>query len=214
VSVRAGSGDVKVTGVKGELRVEAVGGTISATTVGQVRNLRALSGAVRLENAESNDLTVSTLGGPITIHQLRGRTADLRSVSGDITLTDSDTERVTAQSLNGRLEMTGRLARTGRYTLQSQSGDVRLTPATPDFELEATAVNGTVRSDFPLTLSERRDSSVMARQGPLAGRGVRGGRGGRGGRGDGVRVLRGLSGGGGPLVTLRSLTGDITIAHR
>ena len=37
VSVRSGSGDVTVTGVRGELRVEAVSGGITATSVGQVR---------------------------------------------------------------------------------------------------------------------------------------------------------------------------------
>ena len=43
------SGDVTVSGVRGELRVETVGGNIKATSVGQVRLLRTLSGAVSLE---------------------------------------------------------------------------------------------------------------------------------------------------------------------
>jgi DUF4097 and DUF4098 domain-containing protein YvlB len=211
VSVRTGSGDVTVTGVKGELRAEAVSGGIMASGVGQVRALRTLSGAVQLDNAESADLTVSTLSGPVTIRQLKARSADLRSVGGDLLMTDTDSDRVTAQSLTGRVEFTGRLARTGRYTLQSQSGDVRLTPLGPDgFEVEATAVNGTVRSDFPLTVDERRGAG---RLGGRAERGVRAARGGGRG-GGGARVLRGLSGAGGPLVTLRSLNGDISIARR
>ena len=203
VSVRSGSGDVTVTGVRGELRAEAVSGGITATSVGQVRSLRTLSGAVQLENADSSDLTVSTLGGPVTIRQLRTRSADLRTIGGDLIVSDSDAERLSAQSLTGRIELAGRLARTGRYSLQSQSGDVRLSLSDDDFELEAATVNGTVRSDFPITAGDRRETAA----GP--GRVSRAGRGGRG-----AHLLRGLSGDGGPLVTLRTFSGDIAIARR
>jgi hypothetical protein len=204
VSVRSGSGDVTVTGVRGELRAETVGGGITATSVGQVRLLRTLSGAVSLENADSSDVTVSTLGGAVNIRQLKARSADVRTVGGDLIITDSDAERVIAQSLNGRVELAGRLARTGRYSLQSQSGEVRLRPAGDDFELEAATVNGTVRSDYPVTIDDRRDLTRAAARGRGAG---------RAGRGN-ARILRGLSGSGGALVTLRSFSGDITIAKR
>jgi hypothetical protein len=215
VSVRALSGDVTVSGVRGELRVEAVGGNIKATSVGQVRLLRTLSGAVSLENADSSDITVSTLGGAVTIRQLKAQSADLRTVGGDLIISESEAERVMAQSLNGRVELSGRLARTGRYSLQSQSGEIRLLPAGEDFELEAATVNGTVRSDYPLTVDDRRELGGPRGRGRSLARGEgRGGRGvGRGGRGS-ARILRGVSGSGGPLVTLRSFSGDITITKR
>jgi hypothetical protein len=211
VSVRTGSGDVTITGIRGELRAEAVGGSIKATSVGQVRSLRTLSGAVSLENADSSDLTVSTLGGPVTIRQLKARSADLRTVAGDIVIEESDTERLIAQSLSGRIELTGRLARTGRYSLQSQSGNVRLTPTgSNDFELEAATASGSVRSDYELTLEERQ-MTRPGRRGVGVGRGAGIGR--SGGRVS-ARVLRGVSGDGGPLVTVRSFSGSITIARR
>jgi hypothetical protein len=211
VSVRTASGDVTITGIRGELRAEAVGGGIKATSVGQVRMLRTLAGAISLENAESNDLTVSTLGGPLTIRRLKARSADLRTVAGDLVVADSDVERLMAQSLSGRVELTGRLARAGRYSLQSQSGDIRITPiGTDDFELEAATVNGTVQSDFPITVSERREATRptgRARGGRSTGRGARPAR-------VDARILRGLAGGGGPLVTLRTFSGDIAITRR
>lgn len=205
VSVRTASGDVSVTGVRGELRAEAVGGAIKASSLGQVRSLRTLGGSISLENADSSDVTVSTLGGAVTIRQLKARSADLRTVAGDLVVLDSDTERVMAQSLSGRVEFSGRLARTGRYSLQSQSGDVQLSPiGSDDFELEAATVSGTVRSDFAITLDERREPSRPVTRGRA-----------RGGRaGVNARILRGLAGEGGPLVTLRSFGGDITITRR
>jgi hypothetical protein len=211
VSLRSGSGNMTITGVRGELRAEAVGGGITASSVGQVRLVRTLGGPVVLDTVDGDDVTVSTLGGSVTIRQLKARSADLRTVSGDLVVTDSDAERVIAQSLNGRIVLAGRLARTGRYSLQSQSGEVRLIPAGDDFELEAATINGTVRSDFPITLDDRRDlAGATGRTG--RGRGL--GRGpGRGGRGN-ARVLRGISGNGGALVTLRSFSGDIAIAKR
>jgi hypothetical protein len=213
VSIRTGSGDVTVSGIRGELRAEAVGGGIKATSLGQVRLLRTLSGNVSLENAESNDVTVSTLAGAVTIHQLKARSADVRTVSGDLTVTDSESERLIAQSLSGRVEMTGPLARTGRYSLQSQSGDIRFIPiGTEDFELEAATVSGSVRSEFPITVDDRQVSGSDG-----GGRGVGRGRGrGRGAAGSAVnpRIVRGVSGNGGPLVTARSFRGDITISRR
>jgi hypothetical protein len=73
--------------------------------------------------------------------------------------------------------------------------------------VEAATVNGTVRSEFPITLDERRETPAPR------GRLGRAGREGRGGAG-GARLLRGLSGDGGPLVTLRSFSGDISIVRR
>jgi hypothetical protein len=215
VSVRSGSGDVTITGVRGELRVEAVGGDIKATSVGQVRLLRTLSGAISVENVGGDDVTVSTLGGSVNIRQLKARSADLRTVSGDLLVSESEAERVMAQSLSGRVELAGRLARSGRYSLQSQAGSVVLTPTGgDDFELEAATVNGSVRTDFPITLDDRRELTGPSGRGRGVGRGT--GRGtGRGvGRASNARILRGVSGDGGALVTLRSFSGDITIARR
>jgi hypothetical protein len=108
------------------------------------------------------------------------------------------------------VELSGRLARTGRYSLQSQSGEIRLVPGGEDFELEAATVNGTVRSDYPITVDDRREGGgPRGRVGALS----RTGRAGRAGRGN-ARILRGVSGSGGPLVTLRSFSGDITITKR
>lgn len=214
VSVRALSGDVTITGVRGELRAEAVTGSIKATSVAQVRQLRTLSGGVTLENADGTDVMVSTLGGAVTIRQLKAQSADVRTVGGDVIITDSEAERVVAQSLSGRLDLSGRLARTGRYSLQSQSGEIRIAPADDDFELEAASVNGTVRSDFPITVDDRREVDGPRGRGRTPGRGGVGrANAGRGGLGN-ARVLRGVSGSGGPLVTLRSFNGDITITRR
>ena len=218
VTVRSGSGDVTVTGVRGELRAETVGGGITATSVGQVRLLRTLGGAVSLENADSTDVTVSTLNGPVTIRQLKARSADLRTVGGDLAITDSDADRLIAQSLSGRVELVGRLARMGRYSLQSQSGDIRLTPVGgEDFELEAATVSGTVRSDFPLTVDDRRELTGPAGRGRGLARGgrlgVRGARGTGNTAGVNARVLRGVSGSGGAIVTVRSFRGDIVISR-
>ena len=207
VSLRVATGDVTVSAINGELRAESVSGAIRASQVKQLRFLRTLGGDIQVDDAESTDVTVSTLGGAVAIRQLKARVADVRTVSGDLMLAGSDSERVTAQSLTGRVELAGRLARTGRYNLQSQSGDVRLMPNDDGFELEAATVNGTVRCDFPLTLEERRaPASSIERTERLAPRGGR--------LGGSARVLRGLSGDGGPLVTLRSFSGDITIARR
>jgi DUF4097 and DUF4098 domain-containing protein YvlB len=200
VSIRTVAGDVRVADIRGELRIESASSSITASTIAQLRSVRTVSGAIQLDNVESDDMVASSLGGSVTIRGLKARSVDLRSVNGDVRIVDGDAERVTAQTLSGRVEFSGKVARAGRYSLQSRTGDVRFAAgADDDFDLEATTLTGTLRSDVAVTLDERRAE--------------RGARRGGGARGRGGRVMRGLAGQGGALVTLRTVSGSIVVAR-
>jgi DUF4097 and DUF4098 domain-containing protein YvlB len=47
-------------------------------------------------------------------------------VSGDVRLDDATIERADMKSLSGNIDLTGQLARNGRYEITTHSGDVRL----------------------------------------------------------------------------------------
>jgi DUF4097 and DUF4098 domain-containing protein YvlB len=195
VSVRSVSGDVRVTNVRGELRAETVSGNLVLSSLGQLRALKSVSGDIQIDGTEGSDFTMSTVNGAVTARNLKARTIDLTSVSGTVRFTDVDSERVNLSSLNGDIEYAGRLARGGRYELQSHSGDIRVMPTNPSgFEVEAATLSGDVRSDFALTLG---GSLGSGRRGPRA-----------------ARTIRGSFGDGGASLMLRSFNGDITIVRR
>jgi hypothetical protein len=189
VTLRAVSGDVVVSNVRGELSAEAVRGSVTASSVGDVRLLRSVSGPVSVDGAAGDELTASTIGGTITVRRAKARMMDLRSVGGAMQVADSEADRVVMRALTGDIEFGGRISRNGRYDIESRSGRVVVTPAgSAGFEVEAATMGGEFRSDFPLTLR------------------------GAGGRaGQRVRTVRGTFGDGGGLLALRSYNGGITI---
>jgi hypothetical protein len=195
VTLRAGSGDVMVSNVRGELTAEAMNGSVTASSIGDVRLLRSVSGDVSVDGAEGVELTASTIGGAITVRRAKARTMDLRSVGGAVQVTDGDADRVIMRALTGNIEYGGRISRSGRYDMQSRSGRIVVVPAGSEgFDVDAFARSGEFRSDFPLTLRERASGSGRGNQR--------------------VRLVQGTFGDGGGLLTLRSYSGGITIERR
>jgi len=195
VMLRAVSGDVMVSNVRGELTAEAMNGSVTASSVGDVRLLRSVSGAVSVDGAAGPELTASTIGGAITVRRVKARMMDLRSVGGTVQVTDSEADRVIMRALTGDVEFSGRISRNGRYDIQSRSGNVVVAPAGSDgFDVDAAARSGEFRSDFPLTLRGRASGDGRGNQR--------------------VRLVRGTFGDGGGLLTLRSYSGGITIERR
>jgi hypothetical protein len=193
VTLRAVSGDVVVSNVRGELTAEAVSGSVTASSVGDVRLLRSVSGPVSVDGAAGNELMASTIGGTITVRRAKARTMELRSVGGAVRDSDSEADRVAMRALSGDIEFNGRISRNGRYDIESRSGRVLVMPSGSDgFEVEAATRNGEFRSDFPLTLRERGS-------GPRRGNSQR------------IRQVYGTFGDGGGLLTLRSYSGGISI---
>ncbi len=188
VSVTAVAGTVRISRVSGEVRADTVSGDLRISDAGHVRALKTVSGDVELEGVQGDDLVASTVGGSVTARRLKARTLDVRVVGGDLRLVDVDSERVRAQSLSGAIVYDGRLAPAGRYELQAHAGGIEVTPRDgTGFEVEARTFSGSLRSDYPLTLSGR-------------------------GRGrDNRRLIVGTFGNGGALLALRSFSGDIAI---
>jgi hypothetical protein len=190
VTLRTVSGDLRVTNVRGELRAETVSGDVVASQLGRVRTLRAVSGDLQVSDAEGEELTAGTVSGDIIARNVRVRTIDFESVSGDLHFAAIESDRVNLRSISGDIEFAGRLARSGRYELQSHSGDIRLTPdGNTGFDVDANTFSGDIRSDFQLRSGNQ---LVETRRGMN-------------------RSLRGAVGDASAILTLRSFNGDILI---
>ena len=194
VILRSVSGDLRVTNVRGELRAETVSGDVNASGIGRLRGARSVSGDLVLTDIEGEDVTASTVSGDVTARNVRVRSVDLQAVSGDLRFVDATADRVALQTISGTIDYAGRLARNGRYQMQSQSGDIRLTPASDTgFDLEAGSFSGTVRTDLQFRTGGTIDAP---RRGPRA------------------QTLRGTVGDAGAVVTLRSFSGDVAVLRR
>jgi DUF4097 and DUF4098 domain-containing protein YvlB len=194
VSAHTMSGDVKVTNIKGEVRIDTVSGNVTAAGTPAATLLRTMSGDATASGIDhQNELRVSTISGTVVIRSARARSVDADSTSGDVALTDVICDRALVKAFSGDITYSGSLAKTGRYEFKSQSGDVRLTlDAAPGFELDASTFSGSVRSDFPITLPPGQ---------PVGGQGSR-------------RSLRGVVGPGGATLAIKAFSGDITITKK
>jgi DUF4097 and DUF4098 domain-containing protein YvlB len=194
VTLRTVSGDLNIANVRGELRAETVSGDVVASQLGRVRTLKAVSGDIQITDVEGGELTAGTVSGDVIARGLRVKAIDLESVSGDVRFTDVESDRVHLRTINGDIEYNGRLARSGRYDMQSHSGDIRLVPTgNPGFDVDANTFSGDIRSDFELRTGAQ-VTSASDRRG-------------------GNRSLRGAVGDASAILTLRSFNGDIVITR-
>ena len=191
VTLRTVSGNVTVSNVAGELRVNAASGNVATSNVRRVRQITTVSGNVDVLDGEAEEFTANTIGGDVTLRNIKGRRLDLNTVHGNVRLVDVETLRARLQSMAGNLEYAGNLARDGRYEFQTHSGDIRLNPLrNPGFDLEAVTLTGAIRSDYDLKVAIARPETG-ARQ-----------------------SLRGTVGDAGAVVTAQSFSGDILIVRR
>lgn len=170
LTVRSVSGDILITGVRGEVRAESVSGSITARDVGRVRQVKTLSGSIELADARGEELSGSTVSGSATIRNVNLRSVDFGTVSGRLTFTDVEAARASIRSVSGAIDYAGRLSPAGRYELRSHSGAIRVTPAAGTaVTLEAATFSGNVRSDFPATLRALRAGPRRSLSGTIGG---------------------------------------------
>ncbi len=193
VTLKSISGDVRVTGVAGELRAETVSGNVTATDAARLSLAKSVSGDVSVSGVSTDGpVTLGSVSGDLLAKGLKAKSLDAGTVSGNVTLSGATLDRVTAKSISGDIVYDGSLNRGGHYELKAHSGDVRLTIADGvGFELDASSFSGNVRSDMPVTMKSFGSEDRRSR-----------------------RTLRGSFGDGSAYLQLTTFSGDIVIAKR
>jgi DUF4097 and DUF4098 domain-containing protein YvlB len=196
IEVHSFSGDVRVSNVQGVVRAETVSGGITLAAAPRVELAKSVSGDVDITGLSSDsEVTATTVSGEIRAKDGRARALTLASVCGDVAITDVACDRIGAKTVSGMLQISGALAKNGRYDLHSFSGTIRLLlTGRPGFDLDATSFSGSIRSDWPL---------------PGAGEATRSGRAPTSRDG-----LRGSVGDGSATVTIHTFSGDIRLSRR
>ena len=193
VTANSISGDISSTGIKGELSLESVSGSIRIRNGGRVAAAKSVSGDIEIADTTIDGaLDVSSVSGAVVLRRVKVGRLSAGSVSGEVHVEDVECERVNAQSVSGGVNFSGPLATNGRYELQSHSGEVRMAIAGgAGFELEATSFSGSVRSEFDIKTPGAEPAS-RRRQ----------------------RTLRGVYGDGSAVLDLTTFSGSIVISKR
>jgi DUF4097 and DUF4098 domain-containing protein YvlB len=145
------SGDIRITGTRGEVEAHAQSGDVTVEDAGPRVEINAFSGDAAATRI-TGDLTVSCLSGDVRIVGVTGD-VEAKTVSGDVTIRDARSKNVRANSTSGDIAYEGTIDAAGRYELQTHSGDVDLTiPGDVGAMLTVSTYSGGVESDFPLTL--------------------------------------------------------------
>lgn len=196
------SGDLKVTGVRGTVRLETISGSVTGTDTPNVELAKSVSGDISLSGISTEQtLTAGSISGAIAVKGVKARRLELSSVSGDVVLTDVNAASVHAKSISGGFEYTGVIAKGGEYDVNVHSGTIRFSLSNPSgFYLNADTFSGSIQTDFPITIggTTRSDSgNDRGRRRMSLGQSV------HGTNGDGSATL-----------TLRTFSGSIVISKR
>lgn len=206
VDVHSISGIIKVTGVRGSVRMETISGGVTASDTPNVELAKTVSGDVSLSGISTDGtLTAGTISGTITAKGLKARRLELSSVSGDVNLADVTTSSVHAKSISGGFEYAGSIAKSGEYDINTHSGSIRFSLSNPSgFYLNADSFSGSIRTDYPVTIGGNTPTPPTPPTPPGRSRPSRGM----------GQAVHGVNGDGSATLTLRTFSGDIVIGKR
>jgi hypothetical protein len=130
---------VEITSASGDVVVRDVGGGV---------RLRTASGEVRLTRPAS--VEAQAVSGDVVIENASGEVR-LRTVSGDARVTQNGTAcKLEFGSTSGDLDWKGGCGPGCRIEARTMSGDVKLAPSTPNFDLRYVTHSGDISDDLKM----------------------------------------------------------------
>jgi DUF4097 and DUF4098 domain-containing protein YvlB len=151
VVVNAGSADVDLRDIDGDVEVRTSSGDIAMGRLGGRAIVETLAGDLTIDDGVG-ELRVTTAAGDVRVNGLRGA-ADIHTTSGDVTLLDVRSSRITVESISGDASIEGTLAADARVRISTHSGDVTMrVDGGPRGTLEFETFNGELTTTGSLTM--------------------------------------------------------------
>lgn len=153
------SGDVSVSGTRGEIAVSTVEGNVVVQGGAGFVSLQSVEGDIEVTGA-SGRLRVTTVDGKIAI---RGTTGEVKAsaVDGDVVLDDVESSEVEVNTVDGEIRFSGTIRSSGRYSLSSHDGDVTVMAPVINADVTVSTFSGEFESDYPVTLSGTQNRGRM-----------------------------------------------------
>ena len=144
------SGDIRISGTKADVEARTQRGDIAVEDVGRI-DLNAFSGDVE-GTSVAGDVRINVMSGDVRVRGATGE-IEVKTVSGEVDVRDARARFVRLGSTSGDLTYDGTIDPTGRYELETHSGDVELTlPTNVGANMIVSTFSGTVESDLDMTL--------------------------------------------------------------
>lgn len=125
VSLRSFSGNVHLQGLRGDVIMETMSGSIEASEIADAY------------------VHVKTLSGPVNLNGIRDSHLDVHSVRGDVNIQNVRQSFLEVRSGNGRITYEGDPGTAGEYLLMSHSGDLEVSiPASASVEIKTQSMKG------------------------------------------------------------------------
>jgi len=180
------SGNIRVRGVAGEVNVNTVSGDVEVRDAGDRVEMHSVSGDIRASKLRGR-ISANSVSGDLALDDINGALSG-KTVSGELVV-NGTLSGLEFESVSGGVAFAGDIKGDGSYTVNTHSGDVRLTlPSNVGATLELQTYSGEVRPGFPITLQPGEQ--------PLNRRNHR---------------MRFTVNGGGPRISLETFSGDIII---
>jgi hypothetical protein len=163
VSIHNLSGDVTIKNISGEVAIDVASGDIGISQAARIGLVKTLSGDLTLTDIKSTStLEAGTMSGDVRVERVQAPRISVNTISGDVIATEVTADSASLKTTSGSVGYTGTLSRTGKYDLQSHSGNVTVTViGNTGFDLTARTFSGRVQPDASLGLktqtSERRE---------------------------------------------------------
>jgi hypothetical protein len=147
VTVTLVSADFKVTGILGDVKLQAVSGNLSGDVGGAVR-ATTVSGDVRLTARAAKAIEIKTISGDIQLTGGGGE-VDVTTVSGSATIELADVTRGRFKSVSGDMTAALALVPDGQFESESVSGNLSLMfAAAPAAEFDVQSFSGDIKNCF------------------------------------------------------------------
>jgi DUF4097 and DUF4098 domain-containing protein YvlB len=190
LDVSAVSSDIRVSGVLGVQRLNAVSGDVTAELAGSDADVKTVSGDVRLKgHGQTARLHASSVSGDVHVEHAGGD-FEASTVSGELTASLDSARSIRARSTSGELTFEAKLARGAMVDVSSVSGEIKLrASADGGFVYEVSSFSGDISDCFdvkPQRTGEYTPGSTL-----------------QGTRGDGAGHVR-----------LKTMSGDVHLCDR
>ena len=145
------SGSLDIRGVRGEIEAHSYSGDVEIRDAGDRLSLETLSGDATVSGVQG-EARINTISGDLHLTGARGD-VEVETVSGDITLGDVSSRSVRTHTTSGDISFAGTIVNGGRYEFETHSGEIGLRlPPDVGAELTVSTYNGSIDSEFPITL--------------------------------------------------------------
>jgi len=193
VLVQTITGDVMLTGIKGETSVSTTTGSVEIAQAANLTAAHTVTGKLVIRDSQGDALDIGTMNGPMQLSNIKAKRLELTAVTGNISAREIQAGGVEASCMSCEIEYSGGLTAGGRYEFQAHSGTIRL-GLTGGFDFEGQTFSGQIEVDKALGLKPEAQSQP-------AGLGMR------------RKSLNGTVGGGGAVVEATTFSGDVKLGR-